>query len=405
MANTNPWGVPLKDNAVSVKKVVEDYFTGVQKRAASGTADTGKTTQKKTTATPKPTASQFGSSTPWAKANAASKTGATAKKPATSTTGGGSAGGSGGYTSTTKKLSDLLRVPGIEDIYKPVLDVIGQQRTAATNRYEKNSAQLKNIFDSLSGLAAADQLKIKEQFASSLAEQQMAVANRTAEQRAATAAGTEQAVETGAERGGGDAMVVNPIGVAAEEGISRSNEYQTTWENLQRANQAQAEADTRLRGEGYSQQQVAALRDLSNSLEDRLLSLSGNEAQVRSDIAQAKFGQETGIAQANYAEAVAQRNAAAQAAASAASYVPKVPAVDKVRQSLGTQRFNALTNQLNTAYTRAYNTLNPIDPATGQPKSKIQMPKSRDVLAAWTAAGGNRDLITQAGTLANSIYG
>lgn len=319
-------------------------------------------------------------------------------------TGSGSGSGSSAKTSS-KPLTDLLRVKGIEDIYAPALGVINQARTSANKRYETNSANLKNIFDSLSGLAQADQLRIKEQFASSIAEQQMAVANRTAEQRAATAAGTEQAVATGAERGGGDAMVVNPIGVAAEEGISRSNEYQTTWENLQRANQAQAEADTRTRGEGYGQQQVAALQDLSNSLEDRLLALSGDEAQVRSDIAQAKFGQETNIAQAKYAEAVARRNAQAAAAASAASAGSNLPKLDQVRQSIGSQRFNALTAQLNTAYTRAYNALNPIDPATGMAKGKIQKPNSNDVMAAWRAGGGNPDLISQAGTVANSIYG
>lgn len=322
-----------------------------------------------------------------------------------STGSSGGSGGGGSSASASKSLADMLRVKGIEDIYAPALDVINKQRTSATNRYEKNSAQLKNIFDSLSGLAVADQARIKEQFASSIAAQQMAVADRTAEQRTATAAGTEQAVATGAERGGGDAMVVNPIGVAAEEGISRSNEYQTTWENLQRANQAQAEADTRTRGEGYGQQQVAALQDLSNSLEDRLLALSGNEAQVRSDIAAAKFGQETNVAQARYAEEVARRNAAASAAASSASAGANIPKLDQVRQSIGSQRFNALTAQLNTAYTRAYNAINPIDPATGTAKGKIQKPNSNDVLAAWRAAGGNPDLISQAGTIANSIYG
>jgi hypothetical protein len=394
--------------------MLNDWFSGVQKNIKSGTASTG-IVAPKTTATPKANNSTFAPSNYGVGAGVTAK-GATnvigkgtTVKPSDvasliSRTSGTSGGSGGGGTAAPSALTDLLKVPGIENIYNPILAQLEAQKTAANARYESNQANLKNIFGALSGLAAADQAKIKEQFTQSITAQQQALASRVAEQRTATAAGVEQAVETGGERGSGPAMGVNPIQVAAEEGISQANAYQTTWENLQRANQAQAVEDTRARGEGYNYQQVAALQGLQQSLEQRLMEIGGNTAKVQSDIAAAKFGQDTGIAQAKYAEALASRNAASSAAASSASAAARaaaaVPAVDKVRNSIGDQRFNALTNQLNTAYTRAWNAKNPAT-YTGSPKE----PTVASVVAAWKAAGGNPALISQAKTIASTIYG
>jgi hypothetical protein len=226
---------------------------------------------------------------------------------------------------------------------------------------------------------------------------------RTTAANEATAAGVAQAQATGAERGMGPGMAANPIQTATAEGNARATEYQTVWDGLQRANEAQAIADTESRGAGYNQQKIAAISGLQQSLEDRLMEIGGNTAQVQSDIAKAKFGQETNVAQANYAEAVAARNAAAAAANAQASAAAKaaanLPAVDKIRNAIGTQRFNALNTQLTNAYGRAWAGKNPVG-ATGKPVP----PNASDVMAEWLAQGGNKDLLNEATTLAKNTY-
>jgi hypothetical protein len=202
-------------------------------------------------------------------------------------------------------------------VYQPVLANLNDQSDAARKRYETNKANITSIFGALTGLSAADTAAINKQFADSIASQQMSLAARTAEQRAATKAGETQAVATGAERGAGPAMSTNPIAVAAEEGIARSNEYQTTWEALQNTMKNQAVIDTQNRQAGYGQQEVGALQSLAQSLEDRLLALSGDKAQVRSDIAQAQLGARQNVLDAKYQEAQRAKSAAASAAAAA----------------------------------------------------------------------------------------
>jgi hypothetical protein len=311
-------------------------------------------------------------------------------------TGTGTGTGTGRPTAQ-KPLSELLRVGGIDQIYQPVTDFLGQQATAAQTRYDTNAANIKNIFSALTGLTAQDSARITKQFTNSLAASKADLASRTAEARAGSAAGTAQAAVTGAERGSGPEMAVNPMQVAAEEGIARSNEYATTWQALQAANEQQAQTDISARGAGYGQQQVGAIQQLAQGLEDRLLSIGGNTAQVKSDIARAKFGQETDIAQANYAEALAARNAAASAAARA-NTPAKQTALEKVRASLEPGQFDALASQLNSAYGRAFAGANPAT-YTGAGKE----PSIAAVMAEW-ATKGNKNLIAQARTIAETIY-
>lgn len=306
--------------------------------------------------------------------------------------GGGSASAAaGGTAQKASPLTDLLRVPGLENIYNPILEQLKSQQDAANKRYESNQANLKNIFGALSGLATADQARIKEQFTTSIAAQQQALDSRVAEQRAAAEAGVAQAEATGAERGAGPGMATNPIQTATTEGINQANAYQTTWENLQRANQAQAVEDTRSRAEGYNYQQVAALQGLQQSLEDKLMQIGGNTAQVQSDIAKAKFGQETNIAQAKYGEAVAAKNAAASAAAAAARAAakPKTYSRDiygfqsKVNDKVGSaSAYSDLAASVDAAYAEAAAKLSPSQ------KAKGTAPKPSQVLQQWRSMGG-----------------
>lgn len=226
-----------------------------------------------------------------------------------------------GGTTASKTAQSLYVDP--TPAYAPVLDFLKQQEAAAKTRYAENKADIKTIFGALSDVAVKDQARINEQFTKSITQQQMDLAARTAEARTGAAAGVAQAQATGAERGGGPAMATSPVQTAAETGIARSNEYQTTWEALQNANKQQAIVDTQTRQAGYGQQEIGAVRQLAQNLEDKLLAIGGNTAQVQSDIAKAKIGATQTVANANYSEIQAQRAAAARAAASASAAANK----------------------------------------------------------------------------------
>lgn len=379
--------------ALSVGNLINDYFSGVKERIAGGAADTGRIP------------------TPAATGTMASNYGAGA---------GGSVIGKG----TTVKPSDIARI--IKPVggtgaskskymtpeqlyvdptpaYQPVLDYLKQQEQSARDRYAVNNANIKNIFGALTGLTAADSARITKQFTDSLAASKADLAARTAEARAGAAAGTAQAAATGAERGGGDAMAVNPIQVAAEEGIARSNEYATTWQALQNANQQQAMADISARGAGYGQQEVGAIQQLAQNLEDKLLAIGGNTAQVQSDIAQAKFGQQKDIQQVKF-QLSEQAKAQAQAAAAAKpSYGKDLFGLQKLMSDNG-QDFNSMMSGVDAAYTAAWNAKNPT--VGGVPQSKtVNAPKAADVKAAWIAAGGDSALLPYVDKYVSTVYG
>jgi len=273
--------------------------------------------------------------------------------------------------------------------YQPVLDYLAQQEQAAKNRYAVNNANIKNIFGALTGLTAADSARITKQFTDSLTASKADLAARTAEARAGAAAGTEQAAATGAERGGGPEMAVNPVQVAAEEGIARSNEYATTWQNLQQANQQQAMADISARGAGYGQQEVGAIQQLAQNLEDKLLAIGGNTAQVQSDIAQAKFGQEKDIQEVKFQLSEQAKQAAAQAAAAAAqkpSYGKDIFGLRSRMADAGVD-FETIAGEVAAATEAAYiklNTVNGVPRTSGAPVT----PNAAAIKAEWNKQFG-----------------
>ena len=194
-------------------------------------------------------------------------------------------------------------------IYNPLTELIGTQKKAAETRYATNQADIKNIFGSLSTLGKEDAARINKQFTDSIAKQQMDLAARTTQQRSETAAGVAQAVATGAERGGGEAMAVNPISVAAEQGISNANAIMTNWQGLMQANQSQAVVDAANRGTGYGQQQVAAMDTLSKRFEATMADLGSQEAQLKSQIAAATQAAKDAYAAGDAAAAAAAEKA------------------------------------------------------------------------------------------------
>jgi hypothetical protein len=193
----------------------------------------------------------------------------------------------------------------IQSSYQPILDFYKKQEDATNARYAQNAANLRNIFGALTGLSAKDEANVKAQFESSITKQATDLATRTAEQRAAQAAGAAQAVATGAERGGGPAMVGSPTATATEQAIGQSNAIQTNWEGLLNAQKLNAVTDITNRGEGYSQQEVAAKNQMTQNLQDALMGIQGQQAGIQGQIAQAKIARDQAIQNNEFDQAAA----------------------------------------------------------------------------------------------------
>lgn len=217
-------------------------------------------------------------------------------------------------------------------IYQPVMDFINKQVGMANQRYAANQADIKTIFGNLTTVRAQDKQKIQDQFTKSIADQQMSLATRTAEARAGSEAGAQQLAITAGERGGGEMPASTPVQQAAEEGIARSNEYQQTWEALQNVMSQQAQNDVTAAVRGYDYQQVAALEQLRNNLEERLAGLEAQGVDVRSQMAAAQVAGRQNVANANFgmvqqrqAQQAALRAAQARAAGSGSAAKPATP--------------------------------------------------------------------------------
>jgi hypothetical protein len=187
-------------------------------------------------------------------------------------------------------------------MFQPAMDFINKQMGAANTRYAANQADIKTIFGNLTTVRAADKLKIQEQFTKSIADQQLSLANRTAEARAGSQAGARQLAVTAGERGQGPMPASSPVQLAAEEGIARSNEYQQTWAALQNVMSQQAQNDVQSAITGYGYQQASALEQLRNNLEERLAGLEGQQVDVQSQLAGAQLQGRQGVMKANYGE-------------------------------------------------------------------------------------------------------
>jgi hypothetical protein len=207
------------------------------------------------------------------------------------------------------------------------LDFIGKQRNQANERYAQNKADIANIFGTLTQVNQDSQNRVNNQFAASLANQQLATAQRVAEARTGQAATQQSAIQAMDERGGGPMgnLAASPANVAAERGIADMNAYQQIFQGQQGAIQQQTQQDLQaaLRGLGF--QQTEATRGLQRSLEDTLLGLSGQEVGIRGELAGAKIAGRQGVRQANYQEILQKQanDAAARMAAISASNRPR----------------------------------------------------------------------------------
>lgn len=307
--------------------------------------------------------------------------------------------------------------------YAPISQMLTQQKSAATLRNQQNAADIKTIFGTLATVRAEDRQKIQQQYATSLQQQQEALAGRTAETRAATAAGQQGAQAAAAELGSGTEVAPQSLTAqAAEQGIARSNEYQTTWNALQQVMNQQAQNDVLASIRGYDYQQVASLDALRKQLEDTLNNLSGQELQNQSALAGAKLSAqqnamqtELGIqgAQAQAAADVEAANLAsatklgvAETAAQARIQAAQIAAAAKKKSGSGTtKKYENTLSGLQAKLTDSglnYNTLSSsvresinrikastLRPTTGTGKNKTDNPyygkklTKSDYIAAW----------------------
>ena len=315
----------------------------------------------------------------------------------------------------------------IESTYNPVLDFLKKQQAQTSARYEQNAANLKNIFGALTGLSAKDQANVTAQFESTITKQQSDLANRTAEQRAAQAAGAAQAEITGAERGTGPALQGSPTATATEEAIGQSNAIQTNWEGLMGAQKANALTDIMNRGAGYGQQEVAATNQMAQNLQDELSGIEGQQANIQSQIAQAKVARDQAIAN-NEADAAAaadkligelrlqelknkgqmdvaalKANASIRLKGMGGASTPKAlkgAAGIAQRAEAAKVDLSDVISQYEAAYTDAFNGLNPnYDPNAPAAKSP-KTPTKDQVLKAWSRTiGGSPETAKRMGPL------
>ena len=219
----------------------------------------------------------------------------------------GQAAGTAARTATEKAQRSALEKSNSQIMsgYQPILDFYANQQQQTNARYATNAANLKSIFGALSGISAKDTANINSQFASSITKQQADLATRTAEQRAAQAAGAAQAAITGAERGNGPALVGSPTATATNQAIGQSNAIQQNWEGLMGAQQMNALTDVANRGAGYGQQEVAATNQMTQNLQEELASIGGQVAGIQGQIAQAKVARDQAIQSGEYEAAAA----------------------------------------------------------------------------------------------------
>ena len=190
-------------------------------------------------------------------------------------------------------------------VYSPLQDLLKTQQATASKRYAQNQADITSIFGALSSLTAEDTARVNKQFTDSIAKQQTDYATRVAQQQSEAAAGVAGTQAAGAERGSGPAMANNPITAAADAANASANQTLTNWQGLMQAEQAQTVKDVENRGAGYTQQKLGALAQLSKNFEDTLSGFAGQDAQIKSQMAQAKIDAQNALASNDFAAAQA----------------------------------------------------------------------------------------------------
>lgn len=294
----------------------------------------------------------------------------------------------------------------LASVYSPLQDLLKTQQATASKRYAQNQADITSIFGALSSLTAEDTARVNKQFTDSIAKQNTDYATRVAQQNMEAQAGVAGAQAAGAERGNGPAMVNNPITAAADAANASANATLTNWQGLMQAEQAQTVKDVENRGAGYTQQKLGALAQLSRNFEDTLSQFAGQDAQLKSQMAQSKLDQQAAMANNDFeaAQAANKQTAALQLqdlknqglmdvatlkakvalARGTGSAKPNLKGIEALMQKAVDTNVDFIDVQksVQDAYNTAYATKN-IDPTKSG-----KAPSAQEVKAAWYALNG-----------------
>lgn len=294
----------------------------------------------------------------------------------------------------------------LASVYSPLQDLLKTQQATASKRYAQNQADITSIFGALSSLTAEDTARVNKQFTDSIAKQNTDYATRVAQQNMEAQAGVAGAQAAGAERGSGPAMVNNPITAAADAANASANATLTNWQGLMQAEQAQTVKDVENRGAGYTQQKLGALAQLSRNFEDTLAQFAGQDAQLKSQMAQAKLDQQAAMANNDFEAAQAANKQAAalelqdlknqglmdvatlkakvSLARGAGSSAPTLKGIEAImdKATKSGVDFNSVQSSVQDAYNTAYATKNPDATKAGK------APTVQEVKAAWYAISG-----------------
>jgi hypothetical protein len=220
--------------------------------------------------------------------------------------------------------------------FQPALGFIESQRGQANDRYAQNKADIANIFGNLTQVNRESQERVRSQFETSIADQQMKTAERMAQARTGAAQTQASALRAMDERGGGPMgnLMASPAAVASERAVGDIGAYSQIWEGQQGAIQQQTQQDLQAGLRGLGQQEIFANQQLQRSLSDTLNQLSGQEAGLRGEMASAIIGAQGQVAQANYNEILAQRAAeeARRLAAVRGAYDVQQAEIDAAKQ-------------------------------------------------------------------------
>lgn len=226
----------------------------------------------------------------------------------------------------------------INDVYAPTLANQQQQVQGVNDRYAKNTADISNLFGTLTTLREADKVKIQEQFVNTLAAQREQLASRTAEARAGMAAGEQGAAQAAQELGGPATGPITSLQrQAGERGIAQSNALSTIWQNLQASQNTNNLQSVQNQIAGYGGLKGQLSTQLAGQKDAQLMQLAGQQAQIDTQIAKAKADYDQAIAagQAQAAqEALNRKNALkiAQTRAYASVQAAKIRASTKTEK-------------------------------------------------------------------------
>jgi hypothetical protein len=306
---------------------------------------------------------------------------------------------------TPTQPADYQQYKGIYDIYAPVQQMQQTQVGAVNDRYATNSADIKNLFGTLTTLREADKIKLQQQTADVLMQQQSDLASRTAEARMNSQSSAQSAQQASSELGGGPAAnTVNALAnQATTRGIAQSNNLGTIWQGMQGAQSLNNLQAIQGQQAAYGGKQADMMKQLDLKHSGELLQLQQQQTQIDQQIAQAKNDYNVAVANRNAsaAQAALARNATLQAArirAGATLGAAKIAADSRTQQPKtytndasgwsskandAGKDPNALSSSLDAAFAKVGGSSTSTMPGSTFPDPTAKKPTKQAILAQW----------------------